>query len=88
MSRTAVDKMFHKYAVAAGFTSTRTEEKITPHCARHWFTNELMEADMPREQVEWLRGDSGNGAIDKYIHINPETVRAKYLTLIPPLGLI
>ena len=88
MSGIAVGEMFRKYARAAGFTSDRIEEKLTPHCCWHWYTTALMNARMRSQQVKWLRGDKGREALSTYHHIDPEKVKAEYLTCIPQFGLI
>jgi hypothetical protein len=70
MSDIAVGEMFRKYARAAGFTSDRIEEKLTPHCARHWYTPALMNNRMMPEHVYFLRGDKGKTATSTYHHID------------------
>jgi len=51
-----IDDLFRKYAKRAGlYKGTEIEDKITPHCARHWFTTELLEAGMSFEHVQHLR---------------------------------
>jgi integrase/recombinase XerD len=88
MSGIAVGEMFRKYARAAGFTSDRIEEKLTPHCARHWYTTALMNNRMMPEHVYFLRGDKGKTAASTYHHIDLEKVKEEYLLCIPRLGLI
>jgi integrase/recombinase XerD len=46
-----------------------------------------LHAGMPREMVQWLRGDAMRDAIDIYNHINPMDVRREYLAHIPQLGI-
>ncbi|MCK4948925.1 MAG: tyrosine-type recombinase/integrase [Thermoplasmata archaeon] len=67
--------------------STRTQDHVTPHCFRHWFTTHLLRNGMPREYVKELRGDMRREAIDLYHHIDGEDLRREYLAAIPVLGL-
>ena len=62
------------------------EKRFGPHCARHFFTTHLLRSGMPREYVQWLRGDAIKEAVDIYYHINPEDVRRAYLAHVPRLG--
>jgi len=62
------------------------ENRIGPHCCRHWFTTHLLRSGMPREYVKWLRGDAIKEAVDIYYHIASEDVRRSYLAHIPRLG--
>jgi integrase/recombinase XerD len=62
------------------------EEKLTPHCFRHWFTTYLFREGMNRDYIKWLRGDSlRSEAWEWYNHIDPETVKQEYLRCIPRL---
>lgn len=62
------------------------DEKFSPHCCRHWFTTHLRRADMKREYVKELRGDSHQDSMDDYNHIDHEKLRESYLTHIPQLN--
>lgn len=62
------------------------EKRFGPHCCRHWFTTHLLRSGMPREYVQWLRGDTIKEAVDIYYHIDPEDVRKSYLAHVPRLG--
>lgn len=89
MSPQSIDEMFHKYAVAAGFTGTRIEEALTPHCARHWNGSALYKAGMRTEFIDTLRGDKGKTPFSStYLHFDLEQVKAEYLRWIPQFGLI
>lgn len=66
--------------------SNRLEDRFTPHCCRHWFTTHLIRADMPRDFVKELRGDSRREAIDLYNHIDKNELRESYLNCMPKLG--
>jgi integrase/recombinase XerD len=66
--------------------SKRLEDHFGPHCCRHWHATHLLRAGMPREYVQFLRGDVPKEAVDIYYHIDPEDVRRSYLAHIPKLG--
>jgi len=84
-----INVMFNGYAKTAGLTNgEKIEEKLTPHCCRHFFTNELLEAGMPREHIQFLRGDRGKEAIDIYHHINEKKLQEEYEKYIPQLGVL
>jgi len=76
-----------KYAKRLGIHKDggRLEEKLTPHCCRHWFTTHLRRAGMPREYIKYLRGDSLNETMDIYNHIDFEELRESYDRCIPKL---
>ena len=60
--------------------------RLTPHCFRHYFTSHLFRAGMDPQYIMWLRGDSmGRQSWQIYNHIDPESVRAEYLRLVPKL---
>jgi len=62
------------------------EQRLTPHCFRHWFTTYLYRAGMDPQHIKWLRGDSlQKEAWQIYNHIDPEMVRAEYERCIPKL---
>jgi len=63
------------------------EKRFGPHCCRHWFTTHLLRSGMPREHVQWLRGDTIKEAVDIYYHIDGNDVKREYLTHIPQLGI-
>ncbi|OPX80451.1 MAG: putative tyrosine recombinase XerC-like protein [Methanosaeta sp. PtaB.Bin039] len=67
-------------------SSSKSEERFTPHCCRHWFTTHLIRAGMPRDFVKELRGDARREAIDIYNHINRDELRLSYLACVPQLG--
>ena len=91
LKRQGVYGLVRKHAERVGLHnphSDRTEEHFTPHCFRHWFTTHLNRAQMRREYIAWLRGDSMvREAQDTYIHIDPEDVLQEYLRTIPQLRL-
>ncbi len=60
-------------------------QKLTPHCFRHWFTTHLRRAGMPREFIQELRGDRRKDAIDIYDHIDLSELKDRYLKCIPKL---
>jgi len=85
----SLDILFKKYAIAAGLhTGDEIENAFTPHCCRHFFTTQLLNRGMPREYVQFLRGDAIKEAVDVYYHIDPIELRKSYETYIPPLGLL
>ena len=62
------------------------QERLTPHCFRHFVTTHLYRAGMDPQYIKWLRGDSlRSEAWQIYNHIDPETVRAEYERCIPKL---
>jgi integrase/recombinase XerD len=63
------------------------EERFGPHCCRHWQATHLLRAGMPREYMQWLRGDVIREAVDIYYHIAPEDVKRAYLAHIPKFGI-
>jgi integrase/recombinase XerD len=84
-----VEKMLEKRAEMVGLhdsSSKRTEDHLTPHCCRHWFTTQLIRAGMSRDFVKELRGDVRGDAIDIYIHIDKKELKESYLAHIPQLG--
>ena len=90
LKRSGVDNRFVKWATIAGLhnsQSDRLEDRFTPQCARHWNCTALRRAGMPREFIQWLRGDAITDAMDIYYHIDPDDVRKSYLACIPQLGI-
>ena len=84
-----IDDLFRKYAKMAGlYKGAEIEDKVTPHCARHWFTTELLEAGMSFEHVQHLRGDKGQEAANRYHHIKEDKLKEEYQRSIPQFGLI
>jgi integrase/recombinase XerD len=83
-----IEKFLEKYAENVGLHDPHSKDigkRFTPHCCRHWFTTHLREAGMPREYIQYLRGDKPNAAIDDYLHITPKKVKESYLVYIPRL---
>jgi integrase/recombinase XerD len=90
LSPNSLNIMFAKYAAAAGLhdpESRRLEDRLSPHCCRHFFTTRLLEAGCQREYVMELRGDSPAAAVDVYFHPDPKKLRQAYLDCVPQLGL-
>ena len=88
LKRSGVYNAVVKWATKAGLhdpSSPRTEDHLTPHCFRHWFTTHLRRAGMPREFIQELRGDRRRDAIDIYDHIDRKELRRAYLACIPKL---
>jgi len=88
LKRSGVYNAVVKWATKAGLhdpNSPRTEDHLTPHCFRHWFTTHLRRAGMPREFIQELRGDRRRDAIDIYDHIDRKELRRAYLACIPRL---
>lgn len=62
------------------------ENKLTPHCMRHFFTTYLHRAGMDPEHIKFLRGDSlRKEAWQRYNHLDIDVVRHEYLRRIPQL---
>ena len=62
------------------------DERLTPHCFRHFFTTHLYRAGMDPQYIRWLRGDSlKKEAWQLYNHIDPDMVREEYERCIPKL---
>jgi integrase/recombinase XerD len=80
--------MFRKHATFAGLhdpASEQLRDKLSPHCARHWFTTQLLERSCPREFVQELRGDNSIAAVDIYSHLDPKKLKQSYLDCIPSI---
>ncbi len=60
-------------------------QKLTPHCFRHWFTTQLRRGGMPREFIKELRGDCLKDAFDIYNHIDLSELKESYLKCIHKL---
>jgi integrase/recombinase XerD len=91
LSPHAIEMLFVKHATACGLhnpKSERLEDRLTPHCARHWFSSQLLEAVMPRHFIKELRGDANHDILDVYTHINREKLKQAYLACIPQLGVV
>ena len=86
-----INVLFTKYATVVGLhnpDSNRLQERLSPHCCRHWFTTRMIEAGCPRQYVQELRGDAGRDAIDIYTHIDRNKLQQAYEDCIPKLGII
>jgi integrase/recombinase XerD len=83
----AIGELFMKYAKKVGLYGNTIETKITPHCARHWFTTELIEAGMMFEHVQHLRGDKGQESANRYHHIKEAELREEYEKCMPVFGI-
>jgi integrase/recombinase XerD len=84
-----IDVLFKKAVKHAGlYRGDETENALTPHCCRHWFTTTLFNASMRSEYIGFLRGDKPKTSAGVYIHIIPELVKAEYLRCMPNLGLL
>ncbi|MGD0953933.1 MAG: tyrosine-type recombinase/integrase [Methanotrichaceae archaeon] len=96
LSPTALERLFTRNAAACGLcdpSSKKLEDKLTPHCARHWFVTTLMgeEEDddngMKENFVKELRGDKSRDVISVYHHISKQKLKQSYLDHMPLLGL-
>lgn len=90
LNRNGVYMAVTKAAESVGLndpSSSRMEDRFSPHCCRHWFTTHLRRAGMPREFIQELRGDVRREAIDIYDHIDKKELRESYLAHIPQLGI-
>ena len=90
LKRHGVEKVVTKYATQVGLhdpKSPRTEDHLTPHCFRHWFTTQLRRAGMRREFIMELRGDARREAVDIYDHIDRRELKKAYLAAIPQLSI-
>lgn len=62
------------------------DQKLTPHCFRHWFTTHLFRSGMNPQYIKFLRGDSlRDESWQIYNRIDIELVRVEYLRHIPSL---
>lgn len=62
------------------------DQKLTPHCMRHFFTTHLFRNGINPEYIRWLRGDSmQTSSWQIYNHIDVEDVRKEYERCIPQL---
>ncbi|WP_435552801.1 tyrosine-type recombinase/integrase [Natrinema sp. CGMCC1.2065] len=60
-------------------TGGGTEENVTPHYFRHFFTTHLRDRTGDRGIVQYLRGDVAGDVIDTYTHNWGDRVRETYL---------
>jgi integrase/recombinase XerD len=74
-----------RHAQKLGFHNPkgRLNEKITPHCFRHFFTTWMRRAGCPRATLQELRGDNRKEAIDLYDHWTMEELKETYMKYIP-----
>ncbi|QCW03601.1 tyrosine-type recombinase/integrase [Natrinema pallidum] len=63
-------------------TGGGTEENVTPHYFRHFFTTHLRDRTGDRGIVQYLRGDVAGDVIDTYTHNWGDRVRETYLECI------
>jgi integrase/recombinase XerD len=90
LKRNGVYNMATKYAASVGLhnpKSNRMEDRLTPHCFRHWFTTNLRRNGMRREMIQELRGDARNEAVDIYDHIDKKELKRAYIAAVPILGI-
>ena len=89
LNTTALDLIFTRNAAACGLHkySPHLEDKLTPHCARHWFVNTLLESDDRESYVKELRGDKRRDVISIYRHMTKEKLKQYYLANMPSLDL-
>jgi integrase/recombinase XerD len=87
VNRNAVNRIVSYHASILGLhhQDGKLNEKLTPHCFRHWFTTHLRRAGMSREFIQELRGDRRKAAIDIYDHIDLSELKLRYLQCIPSL---
>ena len=89
LSPEAIRKKFKQYAEAIGVhdsSSPHLEDHFTPHCCRHCWTTEAINADMRRDHIKLIRGDVVRDAMDGYNHVTREGLRESYLAHVPQLG--
>jgi integrase len=60
-------------------TGGGTEENVTPHYFRHFFTTHLRDRTGDRGIVQYLRGDVAGDVVDTYTHNWGDRVRETYL---------
>lgn len=90
LSPEAARKKFKQYAEAVGVhdnDSDRLEDHFTPHCCRHVWTTEAINANMRRDHIKLIRGDVVRDAMDTYNHITKEMLKESYLAHVPQLGI-
>ena len=56
----------------------QAQTNVTPHYFRHFFTTHMRDRTNDRAFVQYIRGDTGNDAINDYIHNWGNMVRDKY----------
>jgi integrase len=64
----------------------RSEDKLTPHTFRHFFTTQLRLAGCPLDIVAELRGDKRTLAQDVYYKIPQDYLREMYERFVPKIG--
>jgi len=87
----SIDNLFRKYATATGLNnpkSKRIEDRLSPHCARHFFTTWMINENMSREILAQLRGDITGGTMGVYYHPTLKEMKDAYLARVPKFGLL
>jgi integrase/recombinase XerD len=93
LSSVSISRLVNKYAVVSELHDPSSDrhdlqKRLTPHCLRHFWTTQMIDAGMQREYVKELRGDSRHEAIDVYHHISRERLKRAYMAYVPQLGLL
>lgn len=90
INRNRVNEIVARHGSTLGLhdPGSSLNQKLTPHCFRHWFTTHLRRNGMPREFIQELRGDRRKDAIDIYDHIDLSELKDCYLECIPKLLMV
>jgi site-specific recombinase XerD len=80
LSAKAARRIVVEHAEAAGWhrTGGGSEENVTPHYFRHFFTTHMRDRTGDRGIVKYLRGDVAGDVIDTYTHNWGDRVRETY----------
>lgn len=84
-----VNKAVKRAAAAVGLhrDGAPLKHRFNAHALRHFFSTHLRRNGMERDQIGWLRGDTGRESLDTYLHFDERAVREAYRRSIPQLGL-
>jgi integrase len=80
LSAKAARRIVVTHAEAAGWhrTGGGSDENVTPHYFRHFFTTHMRDRTGDRGIVKYLRGDVAGDIIDTYTHNWGDRVRETY----------
>jgi len=75
MNASVIQKAFHQYREQAGISS---EKGYTPHCLRHTFATQLINARIPITSLKELMGHRYINDTMRYVEVYSHTIREQY----------
>ena len=78
LSERYIQKMIHKYAIAAGI-----DKRVFPHMMRHSFATHLLDGGADLRVVQELLGHSNLSTTQIYTHVTQSRARKVYLAAHP-----